>query len=468
VEGKLFLPASVKLSAHLVTEMRLPVGGYDVTLGFDSPPVPDVQPRALPMKLAYLLSEYPTLGHTYLLREIRQLRALGWDIQTISIRRPGNKASSLSPAEAEELNSTWYIVGSGPFTYFAAHAATFVTRPFRYLGGLATAWRFGGLTPRRAFLATAYFVEAVCAGYRLKKAGITHLHSVYSTTVALILSRVFDVNLSMTLHGPAEFIDPEGFAIGEKVRAAELVCSISYFGRSQIMLWSSSSDWHKFEVTPLGVDLSTWEAAPFRETPSPFELISVGRLVEIKGYPLLLEAVARLQREGRNVRLTLVGDGQDRGTLEEQTRRLGIANQVVFAGWKTQGELRELYLASDVGVMSSFAEGVPVVLMEAMATGVPCVAPRINGIPELIRDGIDGLLFTASDVSELVSAIGKLMDNPGLRGRMASSSREQVADKYDLRKNVGHLSDVFSHWLSPESDPSAGLPEGQSHRFVAS
>jgi glycosyltransferase involved in cell wall biosynthesis len=141
---------------------------------------------------------------------------------------------------------------------------------------------------------------------------------------------------------------------------------------------------------------------------------------------------------------------------------------VVFAGWKNQQELRELYLVNDVGVLSSFAEGVPVVLMEAMATGVPCVAPRINGIPELIRDGIDGLLFTASDVSELTSAIGKLMDNPDIRKRMSASGRERVADKYDLSKNVQYLSDVFTRWISQERTASDVRLEEQNRRSAAS
>ena len=407
------------------------------------------------MKLAYLLSEYPTLGHTYLLREVRQLRKLGWDIQTISVRQPGKRSSPLSPAESEELGSTWYIVGSSWFAYVKSHAVTFASRPARYLRGLATAWRFGRFHPRQTLLATAYFVEAVCAGYRLRQAGITHVHSVYSTTVALIMTKVFDVNLSMTLHGPAEFTDPEGFAIREKVRAAQLVCSISYFGKSQIMLWSSPLDWHKLEVTPLGVDMSGWAITAFRERPAPFELISVGRLVEIKGYPLLLEAIAQLRREGRDVRLTLAGDGPDRASLDAQARQLGISDRVVFAGWKDQAALRELYLNSDLCVLSSFAEGVPVVLMEAMATGVPCVAPCINGIPELIRDGIDGLLFTASDVQDMVSTIGKLMDNPELRRRMAESSPRRVTEKYDLQKNVLRLSGLFTRWTATSSVPTS-------------
>ena len=406
-------------------------------------------------KLAYLLTEYPTLGHTFLLREIRELRNLGWDIQTISIRRPGSRPSPLSAAETEEQASTWYILGGDLTGVLRSHAVTFATRPVRYLRGLFAAWRFGRFHPRQTFLATAYFAEAVCVGYRLRQAGITHVHSVFATTVAWLLCQVFDLNLSMTLHGTAEFIDPEGFAIREKVRTAEVVCAISYFGRSQIMLWSSPSDWHKLEVTPLGVEIADWKAAEFREHPAPLELITVGRLVEVKGYPLLLDAVAQLIREGRDVRLTLAGDGPERSHLEAHARQLGISDRMVFAGWKDQDALRGLYLNSDLCVLSSFAEGVPVVLMEAMATGLPCVAPRITGIPELIREGTDGLLFTVSNVPELAAAIRQLIDDPELRRRMATSSRLRVADKYDLHKNVQHLSDVFRRWIAPESGASS-------------
>jgi colanic acid/amylovoran biosynthesis glycosyltransferase len=407
------------------------------------------------MKLAYLLSEYPTLEHTYLLREVRQLRQLGWDIQTVSVRRPASRQTAFSPSETEELQSTWYILGSGLFTHLNSHAFTFATRPVRYLRGLAATWRFGRWNPRNTLLATAYFAEAVTVGHRLRQAGITYVHSVYSTTLALFLSCVFDINLSMTIHGSGEFRDPQGFAIREKVHAAQLVCAISNFGKSQIMLWSAPSDWPKLEVTPLGIDVSELQASSFREYPSPFELISVGRLVETKGYPLLLDALAQLSKKGRKVRLTLVGDGPDRAHLSEQASRLGIGDRVVFAGWKNQEALRELYRNSDLCVLSSFAEGVPVVLMEAMAVGVPCVAPRITGIPELIRDGIDGLLFTASNVPELTAAIAKLIDSPDVRRQMAESSRQRIADKYDLQKNVGRLSEVFSRWIAAKSGPSA-------------
>ncbi|HVP49780.1 MAG TPA: glycosyltransferase family 4 protein [Candidatus Bathyarchaeia archaeon] len=398
------------------------------------------------MKLAYLLSEYPTLPHTYLLREIRRLRSLGWDIQTISVRRPQPHSTPLSEAELLEFQATWYVLGDGLSRHATAHATILLTHPAGYLRGLATALRLGSFHPRKTALALAYFAEAISVGHYLKKVGIEYVHSVYSSTVALILARAFYIHLSMTLHGSGEFVDPEGFAIRDKVEAAERVCAISYFGRSQIMLWSDPADWSKLRVTPLGVDVNRWATAECRGEPHPFELISVGRLVSGKGLSLLLDAVKDLVDMGKDVRLTLVGDGPDRPALEAQAASLGVSQHVVFAGWMDQGALHKLYRRSDVAVMSSFAEGVPVVLMEAMATGIPCVAPRITGIPELIRDGVDGLLFTASNVAEMATAITRLMDEPDLRRRMAVSARARITDKYNLEKNVDALADIFSEW----------------------
>jgi glycosyltransferase involved in cell wall biosynthesis len=301
-------------------------------------------------------------------------------------------------------------------------------------------------------LATAYFIEAVYAGHRLRKAGITHVHCHFTTHIGLLLGRVFDIGLSMTIHGPDDLVDPEGFQLGEKVRVSRFVSAISYFGKSQIMLYSSPKDWYKLEVTPLGIDIAGWRAALFREAPAPFELISVGRLVKVKGYPVLLDALALLVSQDRNVRLTLVGDGQDRSDLEKQANHLGIADRVTFMGWRTQEELHKFYQNSDLFVLSSFAEGIPVVLMEAMASGVPCVAPRIVGIPELIRDHIEGLLVTPSHVDELVTAIAELMDSPSLRHQMAKLCRERIAEKYELRKNALHLSEVFCRWIPNLND----------------
>ena len=407
----------------------------------------EILQRISSMKLAYLLSEYPTLVHTYLLREVRQLRVMGVEIQTLSVRRPDLSAAPPSAEEKAERDVTWYLLGSGLGQHLAEHASTVLTRPLGYIRGLRLALWFGRFHPRRTLLAMAYFAEAVLAGQRITRAGITHLHSVYSTTVALILSRIFEVHLSITLHGSAEFINPDSFALSQKVEAAESICAISEYGRSQIMLWSPARDWRKVHVTPLGVNVEDWVQAEFRQNPSPFELITVGRLVETKGLPLLLEAVSALVKQGRNVRLTLVGDGPDRAALETLAARLGIQDNIVFEGWKDQERLAQYYRQSDVFVMASFAEGIPVVMMEAMATGVPCVAPRITGIPELVRDGKDGILFTASNVEELVDGVARMMDDPAMRRSMAESSRARIGEKYDLQKNVERLATVFNRWM---------------------
>ena len=420
------------------------------------------------MNIAYLISEYPTLGHTYILREVRELRRLGWNVQTISIRKPPPKSSSGSPIEREEFNSTWYVLTGRLTDFLVPNLLTLVNRPLRYLRGLMAALRLGRPSPRRSALAIAYFLEAVYVGYRLQKIGLKHVHTHFSTSVAFVLAQVFDIHLSMTIHGSAEFDDPVGFALREKIAIAERVCTISYSARSQVMRWSSPADWHKLTVIPLGVHVSDRPVVRIPEDRRQFELIAVGRMVKVKGLPLLLEAVAVLSAEERNVRLTLVGEGPGLSDLKEQAQRLGISDRVVFAGLQDQGSLKQLYSGSDLCVLASLAEGVPVVLMEAMAMGVPCVAPRIYGIPELIRHGRDGLLFAPSNVRELASAVGRIMDNPALWSQMSRSCWEQIGEKYELGKNVSELSTVFSEWMSLKRGDYQLSGTAQTHKLSAS
>jgi glycosyltransferase involved in cell wall biosynthesis len=169
----------------------------------------------------------------------------------------------------------------------------------------------------------------------------------------------------------------------------------------------------------------------------------VGRLVPAKGQHVLLAAVARLRASGRNLRLRLVGDGPDRASLQAAARRLSIEDAVIFEGAVNQDRIRDLYAKADVFALASFAEGIPVVLMEAMAMEIPCISTWITGIPELIRDSVDGLLVAPSDAEGLASAIARLMDDPELRARLGAAGRSRVIEKYDLRRNVARLADVF-------------------------
>ncbi len=399
------------------------------------------------MKLGYLLSQYPTIAHTYLLREIRGLRELGWDVRTVSVRPPDRKTDALLEAEREEAARTFYVLGSGPAALLADQFKVLFTRPGRYFSGLAYALRLGAFDLKQTVFLLAYFAEAVRAGRWMMSEGITHFHSHYSTTVALLMTKVFPLTYSATVHGSAEFIDPIGFYLPQKIAAAKFVCGISSFGRSQMTQLVPYEMWDRIEVTPLGIDLTVYQPEPFREASRPFEISCVGKLVSFKAQHVLLVSVDRLVREGRDVRLRLIGDGPDRASLEAHIGELGLADRVIFEGWRNQEEVRRLYRKADVFALASSAEGVPVVLMEAMAMEIPCVATRITGIPELIRDGIDGLLVTPSDPDELAEAIAHLYDDPVLRRRLAEAGRARVRAKYQLGPSVARLSDVFRRRL---------------------
>ena len=394
------------------------------------------------LRLAYLVSQYPAISHTFILREIRDLRSAGFDIQVISVKPPDRPIEQLTEEEREEFNRT-RVVKSGWLGILGVQLVEFSTRPLRYLSGLAAAMGMAGWDLRSLARHMAYFAEAVVAGRWMQESAIRHVHSHFASTVAVLAARVYGLKLSLTIHGSDEFIDPEGFGMAKKVAASSLIVAISQFGRSQIMRFSAPRDWDKIEVVPLGVDPDIYSPRPFRAQPETFEILSVGRLAPVKGVPILLAAIEKLVRDGRRVRLRLAGDGPSRKSLEEEAARRGLTEHVRFEGSLKAPAVLALYRETDIFVQSSFAEGVPVVLMEAMAMEIPCVATRITGIPELIHDGIDGLLVTPSSVDELADAIVRLMDDAGLRRRLGESARRQVSEHYNLSANVGKLASIF-------------------------
>jgi glycosyltransferase involved in cell wall biosynthesis len=399
------------------------------------------------MKLAYLMSQYPTIGHSYLLRELRGLRALGWDIPTVSIRPPDRSLDVMLEHERAEAERTFCVLGAGAVHILTDHVRTFLTGPIRYLSALAFALKTGGFHPRKTLYSFMYFLEAVVAGAWMRRQGASHFHSHFSTTVGLLITKIFPLTMSITIHGPQEFVDPEGSLLPEKIRASEFVSTISYYARSQMMQLVPYDLWDRFEVVPLGIDTAQFEPAPFREFPRPFEVICVGRLTPFKAQHVLVESIRRLVAQGRDVRLRLVGDGPDRQSLELHIDALNLRSAVIVEGWKNQAEVQELYKHADAFALASSAEGVPVVLMEAMAMQIPCIATRITGVPELIRDGLDGLLVTPSDPEELAAAIARLMDDLPLRRKLAEAGRRRVSEKYNLSINVPMLSDVFRRRL---------------------
>ncbi len=402
-------------------------------------------------RIAYLVSRYPAVSHTFILREVLELRRVGFHIEVASINGLDRPADRLTKDELAEASSTFYVKEGGLGGALRANSFVACRRPSAYMRGLWFAVGLGGTDIRKIAMGFLYFIEAIIVGHWMEKNELQNLHVHFATpasTVGLILSKVFPISFSITVHGPDEFYDVPGYLLAEKIASACLLCVIGFYARSQVMKSCDPSDWPKIRVTPLGVDPNLFVPKPVRSIGKVFEIICVGRLVPAKGQHVLISALYRLRSGGRSVRLRLVGEGPDRRSLEQASRRLGIQDHVIFEGAVNQDEIQELFAKADVFALASFAEGIPVVLMEAMAMEIPCVATWIAGIPELIRDLQDGLLVAPSDEIALAGAIARLIDDGDLRRQIGAAGRRRVIDQYNLQPNVARLANVFDEYLN--------------------
>lgn len=396
--------------------------------------------------MAYLVSQYPAVSHTFIFREIAYLRKRGMDIAIASINEPDPIAAQEEPVESQ---STFYIKRQGVSGAVSALFNSMRHTPSGVFCGLFFALYCGGVDLRKLLFAIFYFTEALILGSWMRKRKLNHVHVHFgnpASMVAMIASRIYPITYSLTVHGPDVFSDVYGLSLKEKVENAQFVCCISNYTRSQLMRLVGADQWDKLHVVPLGVDTDVYAARPFRSEPAPFELLCVGRLVPAKGQHVLLAALDLLVQDGRDVRLRLVGRGADRTALERDAAARGLEGRVIFEGALTQEQTLKLYRKSDIFVLASFAEGLPVVLMEAMAMEIPCVATRINGIPELIRHQIDGLLVRPADEVELAAALGRLMDDSTLRMTLSKAGRQRVVNKFSIEKNSEQLLNIFQQY----------------------
>jgi len=380
---------------------------------------------------------------------------MGLDIRVASINRDRRSFDEVTVDERSEAANTFYIKAVGIRGALSAHLVTLARRPIAYLFGLGFALRLAGTDLRRVLFSIFYFTEAVILGRWLESQGLPHLHVHFANpaaTVGLIMSQIFPIGFSMTVHGPDDFSESQANLLREKIFGASFVCCIGYFARSQLMKLSSPSQWNKFELAPLGVDPNVFMPRPRRTGSAPFEILCIGRLTPSKGQHSLLRAVAHLIAAGRSVRLRLVGDGPDRESLALEIASLGLGRHTVLEGATNQDRIRDFYGSADVFVLPSFAEGIPVVLMEAMAMEIPCVSTFVAGIPELIRDGVEGILVAPSDDHALAGAIQRLIDDSELRLRLGAAGRRRVIEQYNLEANVRRLARIFEARFSADGN----------------
>jgi colanic acid/amylovoran biosynthesis glycosyltransferase len=404
--------------------------------------------------VAYIVGRYPAVSHAFVTREVRALRDAGARVETISIHRAVDE-DALSEVDREERENTHALLPPRPWEVLRAHLRALAS-PWAYLATFAHALRSGPAGMKARLWQLFYFAEAIMVWRHCARKGVRHLHAHHlnqASDAAMLAVRYANAagaqpgwTWSFTMHGPNEFYDVSRFRLAAKAASAAAVVCISDFARSQVMAFAPEEVWPRFSIVHCGVDPTEFD--PDREAPTSsdeeFRILYVGRLVPFKGQGILLEAAAEMRSKGTDVRLTLVGEGPSRAELERRAHELDLADAVIFAGAVGQDEIRAHYAAAAVFCLPSFAEGVPVVLMEAMAMRVPVVTTRVMGIAELVDDGEDGLLVPPGRVDELTVALQRLAHDPDLRQDLGRRGREKVVSQFDVRESGRQLARVFA------------------------
>lgn len=398
------------------------------------------------LQVAYLVNDYPKVSHTFIRREILALERQGVAVQRIALR--GWAGELPDAADAAERARTAYVLQRGASALLWPMVQVLVSAPARFGAALALALRMARRADRSLAYHLAYLAEACCTLRWLRASGATHLHAHFGTNpaeVAMLVHALGGPPYSFTIHGPEEFDRAGPLHLGTKVSRAAFVAVVSSFGRSQLFRWTARADWPKVKVIRCGLEAAFAAAAPPDAQPSSAtRLVCVGRLCEQKGQLLLIEAAARLSRRGVNFELVLVGDGEMRSEVQTAIREAALTQRVRITGWAGSERVRDEMVAARALVLPSFAEGLPVVIMEAMALRRPVISTYVAGIPELVRSGETGWLVPAGDAEALASAMAACLATPSdALQRMGEAARRSVAAQHDVDKSAALLAALF-------------------------
>jgi len=411
--------------------------------------------RDAPLKIAYLVNQYPQTSQSFIRREIEALEARGRPVLRYTLRAVDQPL--VDAGDRAERDRTRAVLGVGGGGLALALAREAAGRPSAFARALRLAVGLGRPSERGVGVHLIYLAEACVLRRWLAEAGVGHVHAHFgtnSTAVAALCRALGGPPFSFTVHGPEEFDSPRALGLGTKVRLASFVAAISEFTRSQVYRWADHADWPKVHVVRCGLDPSYLDG-PGPEPPSATDrLACVGRLAEQKGPLLLVEAAGRLRDRGVEFRLTLVGDGPMRGEVERLIGRLGLGDRVRLAGWMSKAEVRRELIDSRAMVLPSFAEGLPVVLMEALALGRPVITTYVAGIPELVVPGESGWLVPPGSVDDLAEAMASaLAASPSELARMGRIGSARVAARHDAAAEALKLAALIDGRAAP-ADPA--------------
>lgn len=396
------------------------------------------------LRIAYFVNQYPKVSHTFIRREIQALERQGFAIQRIALR--GWDADLADAEDACERELTRYALRGGIVPLIFAVIGAAVTRPVRVINALRLAFKMSIHADRPWPLHLVYFAEACRIVPWLKQFGASHIHAHFGSNSAevVMLAKVLGgPSYSFTVHGTEEFDKPEFLKLDEKTRRAAFVVAVCSFGRSQMYRWADYADWPRLHVVHCGLE-PAFHDVPAASLPELPRVLCIGRLSKEKGQLLLLDAMNHLACKGINFELVLAGDGEMRGELESLIVKHNLQGKVRITGWISSSQVREEILAAHALVQPSFAEGLPVVLMEAMALRRPVLTTFVGGIPELVRHGEEGWLFPAGDVEALVSTLTEFLTTPAeVLQRMGDSGHQRVLERHSADVEAAKLAKLF-------------------------
>jgi glycosyltransferase involved in cell wall biosynthesis len=409
--------------------------------------------------VAYLVNQYPKVSHSFIRREILALEAEGISVLRFSVRSCATEL--VDEADRQELDKTRFILGVGLLGLLISLCRVAISRPGQFWQSLRLAWQLGRRSEQGVLYHLAYLAEACVLLQWLNRSNAVHLHAHFgtnSTTVALLCRSLGGPPYSFTVHGPEEFDKVQAIALPEKIKRAAFVVAISSFGKSQLYRWCSLDQWSKIHVVHCGVDQAYLDQ-PFTPIPAAPQFVCIGRLCEDKGQLLLVQAAQQLVQEGFRFKLVLVGDGTIRPQIEALIAAHQLQQHIEITGWASNMEVRRHLLNSWVMVLPSFAEGLPVAIMEALALGRPVISTTIAGIPELVKPGVCGWLAPPSSIEELTSTMRQaLQSSIEQLEQMGKLGAERVAQQHNIAIEAGKLATLFQTGQLPQPNQPDATP----------
>lgn len=399
------------------------------------------------MRVAYLMNSYPLVSTTFIRREIHALEELGVDVERFAVRTWDGEL--VDPRDVAERGRTQYLLTGNTFGLFRSLLRELVVNTRGLFRGLRATYRLWRTAGDGFIRHAAYFLEAVSLRQRMAASDVKHVHVHFGTnaTTVAMLSRIMGGSTySFTAHGPNEFVEPFRSSYDLKVQQASFVAAISNFCRVQLARIAGMECWDKIHIVPCALDLREFQADPEQASETQ-QLVCIGRLCLEKAQTLFPDAVAPLSKEFPDLKIVLVGDGETREEVERKIAKLGLGRHFELLGWCSNAEVRARLGSARAMLLPSFAEGLPVSIMEAFALGKPVISTYIAGIPELV-DSSCGWIIPAGNVPALTEVLRDcLMRTKTEIEALGAVGRSRVEARHDVRRSAKLLRENFERCI---------------------